>query len=40
MSNKPKILIANDTIPVLNNLQLRFKPYFEVETADNGFVAL
>lgn len=37
---KPKLLIANDTIPVLENLMLQFKSYFEVHTADNGYVAL
>jgi hypothetical protein len=40
LKDKPRILIANDNIPVLNNLKIRFQSSFEVETADNGFVAL
>jgi CheY-like chemotaxis protein len=38
--DKPKMLIANDTIPVLENLNLQFRNFFEVYTADNGYVAL
>jgi hypothetical protein len=40
LSDKPKILIANDNWQVLEVQAKQFKQYFEVHTADNGYVAL
>jgi CheY-like chemotaxis protein len=37
---KPKILVVNDQIALLCNLRMRLCKLFEVETADNGLLAL
>lgn len=39
-TEKPKVLVVNDSIPVLDNLRLVLSQFFEVETAENGMVAL